>query len=171
MAWRGSIPRRRFCPAVVRGAFLASKGETMNIRKVYQSLRQAGYNASHAHSAAKTIAEYAALEQAGLVRLRAEPEQENYFDVYGEPEGYTDINGRWHTPEQERQEIADSIDRNGLWFIVAEWRDNEESEWQHADSIGMNAGYSDPLDPRENVYVPDLMRSAVNAAQSANYSI
>lgn len=142
-------------------------------RKAYESFRRAGYPASHAHHAAKALAEFSALERQGLVRLIAEPEQENYFDVYGEPEGYTDVNGRWHSPEQERQELCESLDRLGCWYISAEWRerDDDDCEWQLADAVGMNAGYSDPLSPLENWYVPDLMRSAVKAATAANYSI
>ena len=35
---------------------------------------------------ARIVREWDDLESAGLVRLRAEGEQENYFDVYGEPD-------------------------------------------------------------------------------------
>lgn len=98
---------------------------------------------------ARTLAEWRELESEGLVRLRAEPEQENYFDVYGESDD-----------ERERQAIIDAIDRDGCWYVVAEYL--EDGEWQHADSIGMCI-YRDPTCPFENPYVTDLMRGAMRA--------
>ena len=95
-----------------------------------------------------TIETFRALESDGLVRLRALPEIESYFDVYGEPDS-----------AQERQEIIDQIDRNGCWFVVSEYLAN--GEWHHADSVGMCV-YARPLDPAENCYVEDLMRAAID---------
>lgn len=96
-----------------------------------------------------TIETFRALESDGQVRLRALPEFESYFDVYGEPD----------SPD-ERQEIIDQIDRNGCWFVVSEFY--ADGQWHHADSVGMCV-YSRPLDPTENWYVEDLMRSAIRA--------
>lgn len=135
----------------------------MNHKRYYIRARQSGYPASQALRVAKTLERWDDLEAAGLVRLRAEPEYENYFDVYGEPEGYTDIHGRYHSPEQERQEIVDQIERDGCWCIFADYRASEDDEWEWADSIGMNVGYPDPLSPFENWYVPDLMQSAIGS--------
>lgn len=103
----------------------------------------------------KLIAEWNVAERAGLVRLRAEHEEENYFDVYGEPEGYEDV-----SPEQERKDIERSIELYGCYYIVSEYFDGDK--WRRADSIGMCAGYKNPLSPEENCYVPDLMRSALD---------
>lgn len=97
-----------------------------------------------------TIETFRALESDGLVRLRALPETESYFDVYGEPD----------SPE-ERQEIIDQIERNGCWFVVSEYL--VDGRWHHADSVGMCAGYENPLDPAENCYVEGLMESAIRA--------
>jgi hypothetical protein len=93
------------------------------------------------------------LERHGFVRLRAEPEQESYFDVFGNPE----------TPE-ERQEIMDRLNLHGCWCVFSEFR-GDDGRWHHADSIGMCAGYQNVLDPEENDYVCDLMASAVNALE------
>lgn len=97
-----------------------------------------------------TIETFRALESDGQVRLRALPEFESYFDVYGEPD----------SPE-ERQEIIDQIERTGCWFVISEYF--ADGEWHHADSVGMCVGYDDPLDPAENCYIEDLMRSAIRA--------
>jgi hypothetical protein len=97
------------------------------------------------------IETFRALESDGLVRLRALPEIESYFDVYGEPDS-----------AQERQEIIDQIDRDGCWFVISEYF--TEGQWHHADSVGMCV-YARPLDPAENCYVEDLMRSAVRALE------
>lgn len=98
-----------------------------------------------------TIETFRALESDGLVRLRALPETESYFDVYGEPDS-----------AHERQEIIDQIEQNGCWFVVSEFY--ADGQWHHADSVGMCV-YSRPLDPAENCYVEDLMRSAVHALE------
>jgi hypothetical protein len=130
----------------------------------YGRLRRSGYNAKDALRAAKTWDAFTDAERDGLVRLRAEPEQESYFDVYGEPEGFTALNGRRVTAEQEREEIAGMIDRDGCWWIVAEWQDSD-GFWHAADSVGMCI-YRSPLDPGDNWYIPDLMQSALDALEA-----
>jgi len=99
-----------------------------------------------------TIETFRALESDGQVRLRALPETDSYFDVYGEPD----------SPE-ERQEIIDQIDRHGCWCVVSEFY--ADGAWHHADSVGMCAGYENPLNPAENCYVEDLMRAAIDALE------
>jgi hypothetical protein len=96
-----------------------------------------------------TIETFRALESDGLVRLRALPETESYFDVFGEPDS-----------AQERQEIIDQIESNGCWLVVSEFY--ADGQWHHADCIGMCV-YSNPLDPAENCYVEDLMRAAIDS--------
>lgn len=97
---------------------------------------------------ARTLDAWRRAEVAGLVRLRSEPERENYFDVYGEPDD-----------ERERASIVAEIERNGCWWVVSEYWDGED--WQLADSIGMCV-YANPLDPFQNCYVVDLMASALS---------
>ena len=99
-----------------------------------------------------TIETFCALESDGQVRLRALPETESYFDVYGEPDD-----------AQERQEIIDQIERTGCWFVVSEFY--ADGQWHHADSVGMCAGYENPLNPAENWYIEDLMRAAISALE------
>jgi hypothetical protein len=98
----------------------------------------------------KTIIEtFRALESDGQVRIRAFPETDSYFDVYGEPDS-----------AQERQEMIDLIEQNGCWFVVSEFY--SDGAWHHADSVGMCV-YARPLDPAENCYVEDLMRAAIDS--------
>ena len=98
-----------------------------------------------------TIETFRALESDGQVRLRALPETESYFDVFGGPDS-----------AQERQEIIDTIDLHGCWFIESEFY--ADGQWHHADSVGMCV-YARPLDPTENWYVEDLMRAAIDALE------
>ena len=97
------------------------------------------------------IETFRALESDGLVRLRAFPETESYFDVYGEPDS-----------ARERQEIIDQIDLHGCWLVESEFY--ADGQWHHADSVGMCV-YARPLDPTENWYVEDLMKSAIDALE------
>lgn len=100
------------------------------------------------------MAEWREAERADLVRLRIEPEQENYFDVYGKPDN-----------DQEKARIERELERCDCWWIVAEVNEGDEitgDKWEHADSIGMCV-YDNPLDPFENDYIPDLMRAALDA--------
>lgn len=129
-----------------------------------------GRQAEMALRDARALREWRELEAQGKVRLRAEDEQESYFDVYGEPD-----------TERERKAIIESIELNGNYWCVAEYLVREEcpagdcecpfhrdgrEEWEQADSIGMCAGYNDPLDPFENCYIIQLMQSAIDAYQA-----
>lgn len=101
---------------------------------------------------ARILAEFRAAESAGLVRIVPQAHDENYFDVYGEPDS-----------EKERLQIEASLERMGCWLVSAEVNEGSESEgddWISADSIGMCV-YEDPCDPFENCYVIDLMASAL----------
>ena len=101
---------------------------------------------------ARTLQQWAEAEAAGLVRIEAEPEQDNYFDVYGAP----DTDG-------ERKQIEAELDRVGCWVVFTEVNHGTEGtgdDWQHADSIGMCV-YANPCDPFQNCYVVDLMAAAL----------
>src|SRR5689334_3555115 len=142
---------------------------TPQLLSLYQQCRQrkpfmlVGHDASCSLRAARTILEFKELEREGLVRLRAEEEQENYFDVFGKPEGYTNAQGHWVTEEQAAKELEELLESRGCWWTVSEWFDGED--WQHADSCGMHTGYRDPLDPFENCYIVDHMRAAIDAVK------
>jgi hypothetical protein len=130
------------------------------IRDLYAKIRRdpvsmlVGRDAEMALRAARIITRFEDLKRAGLVRISAEPQDESYFDVYGEPD-----------TEKERKAIEESIERDGLWHVFTEYQD-ESGEWQTADSIGMCI-YRDPCSPFENCYVVDLMDEAVTKAENA----
>ena len=120
----------------------------------YRRFRSIGQKSQTALHSAKTLKEFKSLEFEGKARLRMEPEEENYFSVYGEPD----------TVEQ-RKEQEDILDRLGCWWVTSESSCPSCGSWEHTDSIGMCAGYSNPLDPFENEYVIDLMAAAVAASK------
>jgi hypothetical protein len=133
-----------------------------SVSYTYRQARKLGYTAKDALRIAKIVERFQWLEYEDRVRLRYEDEDESYFDVYGEPDGYTDIYGRRISAEQAKQQIIDSIERNGNYWITSEVYNPETEEWEHADSIGMCSGYNNVLDPLENCYVPDLMAAAID---------
>jgi hypothetical protein len=131
----------------------------------YKRFRATGADADYSLRAARILDRFEDAENDGLVRIVAEPEMESYFDVYGEPEGYVGQYGRRVSAEQERKELTDTFERDGLWCIKAEYRSCEKcGTFETSDSIGMNAGYQDPCSPFENCYVIDLMSAALEAA-------
>ncbi len=87
-------------------------------------------------------------EEAGLVKLDADAEQENYFDVYGEPDD----------PE-ERDELIRQIDRQGVWHVASYYLDQETGDWVQADGVGMIFG-DDAADPT-NPYILDMKQVAL----------
>ena len=149
---------KRFCPSTIR------------IR--CRELMKLDYTALEAWRTAKTVVEFTNREcgehdepgEGSDVRLRVEEEQESYFDVYGEPDGYEGMHGRRVSAEQERKEMVETLDRDGCWRVFSEFWNPETEEWEVADSVGMNTGYSDPTSWRENCYVPDLMQAALDQA-------
>lgn len=112
-----------------------------------------GQDAACSLRSAHTILAFREAEKAGLVRLRCEEEQENYFDVYGREDD-----------EKQQKEMEAILERDGCWWTCSEWFDGEE--WQHADSCGMHTGYRDPLDPFQNCYIIDEMQAALDALTS-----
>lgn len=131
--------------------------------KYYQQFRKAGHDAKSALQNAKIYEQWLILEDE-TVRLRALPEEESYFDVYGKPDGYVNQFGRRVSAEQERKEICETIERDGCWCVFSEYFDGEK--WQYADSVGMCTGYNNPISPFQNWYVPDLMQAAIEAAEN-----
>ena len=118
--------------------------------RLYKASMLVGRDAECSLRTARTILAFREAEKAGLVRLRCEPEEENYFDVYGREDD-----------EREQKRMEEIIERDGCWWTCAEWFDGEE--WQMADSCGMHTGYADPLDPFQNCYIPGEMQSALDA--------
>lgn len=122
------------------------------VRRHYTKLRQAGYRASHALSAARTLAEWRRLEDAGLVRLRAEYDE--YDSIEEGEEVYGSVGEYRLQPSEYHPSFPESSDHYG-------------EKWEHADSVWGHAGYRDVTDPLENWYVPDIMRQTIEALKDA----
>ena len=136
----------------------------MTIPKLYRRFRAAGYSAQSALHAAKV---YSAFSDRDDVRIMADDEQENYFDVYGEPEGYVNLFVRNVTADQERDELVEQIERNGCYCVYSQARDPQSGKWRVVDSVGMCVGYRDACSPFDNEHVIDLMQAAIEFAESA----
>ena len=65
----------------------------------------------------------------GLAREVCEPECENYFDVFGEPD-----------TKEERAEICRMLDRDGCWWYSFEVRAQTSDAWESGASLGMVVG-------------------------------
>ena len=128
--------------------------------RLHKPFTLVGSDAKCSLDAARTLLAWQQAESDGLVRMRCEPEQENYFDVYGKPEPWK----HGQTQEQATRETEEMLERYGVWWTCSEWWDG--NEWQMADSCGMHAGYKNPLDPFENCYVIDEMQSALDAMEA-----
>jgi len=82
------------------------------IIKLYRDFRkhspfmQVGSNAKLALESARTLQVFRNYEMQGKVSLIAEHEEDNYFDVYGEP-----------GTDKERQSIINSIETYGLHYV------------------------------------------------------
>jgi hypothetical protein len=145
---------------------------TKELIEMYHKFRKhkpfmlSGRDAECSLSSARTILRFRELESEDLVRMRAEPEEESYLDVYGDDElRHAERNGHPIPYDQARKELIEMLDRDGVWWTVAEWRASEDDEWEQADSCGMHAGYKDVLDPFQNCYVIDEMQSAIDALE------
>lgn len=135
-----------------------------NVSLLYKKFRSAGYDPKQALHSAKIVAAFNILESEGLVRMRAEPEKENYMEVYGKSEGYTKANGTHVSTEQAQKELCEILDRDGCWWTCSEIFVDEK--WEMVDSCGMHTGYKNPLCPVENCYVVDEMQAAIDRTKS-----
>ena len=94
---------------------------------------------------------FSQLEAAEKVRLRAEPE-EMYYD-----EEFTDQ----FDDEEDKQDMLETLDREGVWVYVAEYKDPSSDEWKIADCLGMVVGIID------SGYAHDLKRQALECLDKA----
>jgi hypothetical protein len=106
------------------------------------------------HQQHGTLEEWRTAFDACLVRIKASPEEENYFDAYGQPD-----------TEEERRAITAAIDRMGCWCVYTEVFNaapgDPDGMWIIAGLIGFCV-YDSPCDPFENAYVIGLMREALD---------
>lgn len=111
---------------------------------VYRSIRAMGYPAIDAMHFARIDLRWDELggvvnedsDDDACLRLRYEPEHESYWDVYG----------RDGASEKDQKEIGRLIERDGLWWCVAEARATPDDPWEEADSLGMIVGVNPELD-------------------------
>lgn len=133
----------------------------MDLLKTYRRLRADGYKPAESRDHARTLAEFGLFEwdenadspPVGTLRIRADAEQENYFDVYGKED-----------TEKAQRETERILEVFGCWCVFVEMWDG--NTWQHVDSVGMCTGYDRPTDPFCNAYVIDLMSSGLSARSS-----
>lgn len=118
----------------------------------YNRFRAQGYGASLSWEMAKTLDRFENEQNRGRVRITADGEEENYFDVYGEPEGGA----------KERAELERLIERDGCWYVHADRSCPECGSWETVDGVGMYIG-NHPTDAFENPYVVDMMGAALDA--------
>lgn len=121
----------------------------------YKRLRNQGWLAQYALRAARVNDAWSDAENERLVRIRCEPETDMYE--------FPDYEGL-RPSERKRYEKEDreTVDREGVWWYVAEYRVTEDSPWEQADSIGMVVGELDDGD-----YGIELKESALSALDLA----
>ena len=135
-----------------------------HINEILERGRLVGYSVENMARIMPVVLEF---QERYDVRMTCEPQQEGYFDVFGEPEGYDDLFGIHVSAKQEREEICRIIDLHGCWVVRSEYRCPVCNQWKLADSVGMCMGYVDPTDWACNEYVVDLMVSAIEQAKKA----
>jgi hypothetical protein len=106
--------------------------------------------AASALEQARIVVRFRELEDMGLCRLRAEPDEDyrwNEFDP------------------KESERFGD----DGAWGSIVEVRTDpdDDDSWEEVDSCWGHVGYRDVLDPTENPYIVDHMRAAVDWLENA----
>lgn len=111
------------------------------------------------HDSARTLCQWGALEELGLVRLIAEPDLDYEWDGDGpDPCPGEEAFG---SVGQYRLDLLNP-DRPTV-FPFGE----DDRNWVDADSVWGHVGYRDCLDWRENPYVLDIMRGTIDAFRAA----
>jgi hypothetical protein len=114
----------------------------------YRKLRAEGLSGTHALRVARVQVRWEDLEERGLARLLAEPEDHFWGDDF-------DFSG--HGGDRYRKDMARIIERDGYWVWFAQWRKTEDSPWEYADIIGGIVGND------LNWHRFDLWESAIDA--------
>jgi len=136
---------------------------TEQVRLLYREARDAGWHAKQAIYAARIMATWECRGRyVGDVRLRCEPETDNYIDVYGAPEPYINQYGRRVSAEAALKELENTISQHGLWCVFTERRCPHCGKWDVVDSIGMCNG-PDHMDWKCNGYIVDLCATTLNS--------
>lgn len=126
----------------------------------YVRLRKAGMGARYALVTARVWDRFEDLEDAGLVRIVAQPDEDATIeDAAGERDP--------HMSDRSWQEYLGMICDRGIYGVVGEYRVSGDSEWVTADSVWGCAGYRDVTDPAENWYVGDIMSETLRQYDAA----
>lgn len=107
--------------------------------RLYWRLRAKGWRAQHALNCARTKWLWESEHARDNVRLKDEPDDCGFTieDLAGDaydPKCNPDIQAS--RIERERKEFVRRVDREGVWFINAEYRDPRTGEWKHGSSLG-----------------------------------
>lgn len=125
------------------------------VRNYYRQLRHAGYRAGESLRSAKIVDRFNRAERAGLVRISLIPDDSEYDP--GDTDGMT---------AKQVTDMWDRINRLGVYGVVGEYRLNEDSEWESADSVWGCAGYDHADSFIENCYVPDIMAETLDTLKN-----
>ncbi len=127
-----------------------------NARSLYFRFRSSGESALWSLRHARAMETFQRLEDRGRARIIAQPEEENYFDVFG----------RENISAREDAEIARQIEVGGCWVTIAQVKCSSCGAWQTVNSCGMHVGYDDVLSPFDNPYVADHMLAIVDSVKA-----
>lgn len=101
-----------------------------------------GHNAEAALINAKIEARFKELEDRGLVRLIAEPDEFPYDDSYLDTRSPcsldpSDTRGMSkESVKRAKEKLWRQIEREGVWIYFAQYRSHENNAWVYADNIG-----------------------------------
>lgn len=109
-----------------------------------------GHNARLALNLARTVLRWKELEDAGLVKLEAKPDED--YDWLG-----------------EEPEMVEKYGSDGAWGTVGSYRLDESDPWIEEDSVWGSIGYRNVLDPHENPYIGEIMSATIAALDSATF--
>jgi hypothetical protein len=129
------------------------------IKAEYERLRRNGWRACDAIRAARVKDAWDDAENAGLVKVDAEPDCLSVEDT--EPD-WDAICINHHVAALERKEYRDRCNRDGLWIYAAYYRTSVDDEWILADSIGGFVG----SDWKDSGYDTDMRETALEALEA-----
>ena len=102
------------------------------ILRQYKQFRGQGMRAVDALCAAKIKDTWDNLESVGLVRCHFCPDDTPYDDSHIDT--WTDVSEERR--KRTKNDLWDTIERDGVWGFVAEYRlDRESDRWEHGDDV------------------------------------
>jgi len=111
-----------------------------------------GQNAKLALDSARTLVAFERSEAEGMVRLRAEIDDDCVS---------------WMDDRQRKDWDGEAYGSIGEYRLPECPCCHSRPSWVHCDSVWGHIGYKDVLDPFENPYIVDIMRSTLDALETA----